>query len=293
LQAVSGDSIPIRADTLASGGRWVNDAPSKVVRRSFVAASISRHDTGSFSSNWDLQGTNMRQHSTSLGNHIMRQAILAAAIAAAVASASVPVLAEPAARKLTYYEYRRGLFALSKIETASVVMLGDSLTEGAPWRELTGCLSLVNRGIGGDTTTRLLGRLDEVFKMRPRAIFLMIGVNDISLSVPRSTTVENLRAILDRLERADTQPFLAFVLPVTASYAKKGINAGITDLNAAIAGVLADHPKTRPIDIRPLMRGSDGALREELSYDGLHLSPKGYAVWRDAIAPELAKYCVP
>jgi lysophospholipase L1-like esterase len=235
----------------------------------------------------------MRLKLTLIGKHIVRPTILAAAIVAVVSTASMPVLAEPAARKLTYYEYRRGLFALSKIETASVVMLGDSLTEGAPWRELTGCLSLVNRGIGGDTTTRLLGRLDEVLKLKPRAIFLMIGVNDISLSVPRSTSVENLRAILDRLERADTQLFLAYVLPVTASYAKKGMNGGIADLNTAIAGVLADHRKTKAIDIRPLMRGSDGALREELSYDGLHLSPKGYAVWRDAIAPEIAQYCGP
>src|SRR5882672_7029633 len=148
------------------------------------------------------QGRNMQQKPTLLGKRIMRPTILATAIAVAISTASMSVLAEPAApaRKLTYQDYRRGLFALSKIESASIVMLGDSLTEGAPWRELTGCLSLVNRGIGGDTTTRLRGRLDEVLKLKPRAIFLMIGVNDISLSVPRSTSVENLRAILDRLE---------------------------------------------------------------------------------------------
>jgi lysophospholipase L1-like esterase len=246
-----------------------------------------------------IQGRNMRQKLTLLAKHIVRPPILAGAIAAAVVTMSMSVLAEPAAparpaaaHKLTYFEYRRGLFALSKIESAAIVMLGDSLTEGAPWLELTGCRLLVNRGIGGDTTTRLLGRLDEVLKLKPRAVFLMIGVNDISLSIPKSTTVENLRAILDRLERADTQTFLAYVLPVTASYAKRRMNDSITDLNAAISGVLADHPGTGTIDIRQLMRGNDGYLREELSYDGLHLSPKGYAVWRDAIAPQIAKYCV-
>src|SRR5438105_5617872 len=114
--------------------------------------------------------------------------ILAAAIAAlSVAICHGLAAAEPAAavratqpRKLSYHEYRRGLFALSKIEAASIVMLGDSLTEGAPWRELTGCADLVNRGIGGDTTSGVLARLDEVLKLKPRAIFLMIGVNDIS-----------------------------------------------------------------------------------------------------------------
>jgi len=252
-----------------------------------------------------IQDVNMPRKLILFARHIvrpaiMRPAILATAIAATIATAGMSVLAEPAAparppaaRKLTYFEYRRGLFALSKIETASIVMLGDSLTEGAPWLELTGCRSLVNRGIGGDTTTRLLGRLDEVLKLKPRAVFLMVGVNDISLKIEKNTSVENLRAILDRLERSDTQTFLAYVLPVTASYAKKGMNVSIADLNAAISGVLADHPKTKPIDIRPLMRGSDGYLRDELSYDGLHISPKGYAVWRDAIAPQIAQYCVP
>jgi len=248
----------------------------------------------------DARGYSMRQSFALVRKPILRRKILAAAIAAFVMTASMSVLAEPAAparpaaaRKLSYQDYRRGLFALSKIETASIVMLGDSLTEGAPWLELTGCRSLVNRGIGGDTTTRLLGRLDEVLKLKPRAVFLMIGVNDITLKIERHTTVENLRAILDRLERSSTQTFLAYVLPVTAGYAKKGMNGSIADLNAAISGVLADHSNTRPIDIRPLMRGSDGSLRDELSYDGLHISPKGYAVWRDAIAPHIAQYCVP
>ena len=34
-------------------------------------------------------------------------------------------------------------------------------------------------------------------------------------------------------------------------------------------------------------------LREEFAYDGIHLTPKGYAVLLDAIAPHVAKYCAP
>src|SRR5262245_59343345 len=94
---------------------------------------------------------------------------LAAAAALMVASISVlaqqPAPAPPApARKMTWNDVRRGLFALSKVETAAIVMLGDSLTEGAPWRELTGCPNLVDRGIGGDTTAKVLARLDDILK---------------------------------------------------------------------------------------------------------------------------------
>jgi lysophospholipase L1-like esterase len=171
-----------------------------------------------------------------------------------------------------------------------IVMLGDSITEGAPSRELTGCDNLVNRGIGGDTTAKILARLDEVLKLRPRAVFLMIGVNDISL-VPKETTVSNLTAILERLK--GTHVVATYVLPVAASLANRQINSGISALNDAIAGLITGRPDTTVLDLRPLLRGGDGYLREEFSYDGIHLTPKGYAVWRDAIAPYVVEYCKP
>jgi lysophospholipase L1-like esterase len=213
-------------------------------------------------------------------------------VGAMAALAQQPAPAQPAPpRKMTWNEVRRGLFALSKVETASIVMLGDSLTEGAPWRELTGCPHLVDRGIGGDTTAKLLARMDDVLKLKPRAVFLMIGVNDISLGVPKETTVTNFKAVLDRL--AGTHVVAGYVLPVAASYHRRKINDAISDLNGTIGSLIADRPATTVLDLRPQLRGSDGYLREEYSYDGLHLSPKAYGVWRDAIAPDVAKYCVP
>jgi lysophospholipase L1-like esterase len=190
---------------------------------------------------------------------------------------------------MSWHDYRRALFALSKIERANIVMLGDSLTEGAPWLELTGCPHLVNRGVGGDTTAKLLARLDEVLALKPRAVLLMIGVNDISLGVPEATTVANYGAILDRL--AGRHVAAAFVLPVAAGYGKREMNGPIAALNDAIAASVAGRADVDLLDLRPLVRGSDGYLREEFSYDGLHLTPKAYGVWRDAIAPEVAKYC--
>ena len=194
---------------------------------------------------------------------------------------------------MSYYEVRRGLFALSKIKTAPIVMLGDSLTEAGPWTDLTGCLSIANRGIGGDTTAKLRDRLDDVVALQPRAIFLMIGVNDITLGIPGETTAGNLRAILDRLGGTDAHVFMSYVLPVTSSYGKKRINKEIPLLNAVIAKLAAGRPKVTLIDARPSLRGADGYLREEFAYDGLHLTPKGYAVLRDAIAPYVAQYCLP
>lgn len=201
--------------------------------------------------------------------------------------------AEPAQRPMSYYEVRRGLFALSRIPSAPVVMAGDSLIEAGPWTDLTGCLSIANRGIGGDTTKRLLERLDDVLALKPRAVFLMIGVNDVTLGIPRDASADNLRTILARIAGTGARAYMTSVLPVTASYPKKAINREIPALNAAFAAVIAGQPGATAIDARPQLMGPGGYLREEFAYDGLHLTPKGYAVLRDAVAPHVAQYCTP
>jgi lysophospholipase L1-like esterase len=220
---------------------------------------------------------------------LKRSLVLMVAAASALIFSAMPALAQP--HKMSWNEYRRGVFALSKIDRAPIVMLGDSITEGAPWAELTGCSYLAERGIGGDTTAKVLARLDDVLKLKPRAVFLMIGVNDISLGVPKETTVANLKATLDRLK--GTHVVAAYVLPVAASYGKRQINSAISALNETISGLVTGRADTTVLDLRPQLRGPDGYLREEFSYDGLHINPKAYAVWRDAIAPYVAEYCKP
>jgi lysophospholipase L1-like esterase len=222
--------------------------------------------------------------------------LLRVAVAAlVVAAATMPRAEETAGKphKPSYHDFRRDMFALSKVRSAAIVMLGDSITEAAPWDELTGCRSIVNRGIGGDTTAGVLARLDDVVKLQPRALFLMIGVNDVGLGVPRERTVENFRRILERLDAASVRTFVTYVLPVAKNYAKWRNNESITTLNAAIAGLIAGRPNITGLDLGPLVRDGDGFLREDLSFDGLHPSAKGYAVWRDAIAGEVTAFCAP
>src|SRR5262245_42569936 len=64
---------------------------------------------------------------------------------------------------------------------ADVIMLGDSITEKIDWRELFPGVSILNRGIGGDTSAGVLKRLDEVIARHPKIVFLMVGVNDLQI----------------------------------------------------------------------------------------------------------------
>jgi lysophospholipase L1-like esterase len=194
-------------------------------------------------------------------------------------------------KKPTHRSLREGMFALSRMDSASVVMLGDSLTERGQWAEITGCQSLANRGIGGDDSGGVLRRVGEVIKLKPSAVFLMVGVNDVNSSVPTETIVDNVRQTIERLTKGGAQVQLTLVLPVTKSYPRQ-LNVKVNELNGAYRK-LAEETKTAVIDLRHKMQTTDGSLRDALSIDGLHLSAEGYRVWRDAIEPLVLQHCQP
>jgi lysophospholipase L1-like esterase len=183
------------------------------------------------------------------------------------------------------------MFAMTQFRSAPVVMLGDSLTQRAQWNEITGCGFVVNRGIGGDVSAGVLRRLDDVTKLKPSAVFLMIGINDIARRVPNETIIGNVRQTIARLNDAGAKVYLTLVLPVTRGYVPK-MNPTVAELNAAYMA-LAKETKATVVDFRQEMRTEEGALRNDLTVDGIHLSPEGYRVWRDAVTPLVARHCAP
>jgi lysophospholipase L1-like esterase len=191
-------------------------------------------------------------------------------------------------KKPSHRTQRQGMFALSQMPTAPVVMLGDSLTEGAQWAEITGCGFLANRGIGGDDSAGVLRRLDNVTGLKPAAVFLMIGVNDVNSSVSTDTIVENAQEVVERLTKSGAKVYLLLVLPVAESFKK--INPKIDELNRAYLK-LAKETKATVVDFRADMRNSDGFLKDEFTRDGIHLTADGYRVWRDAILPMVQQHC--
>jgi lysophospholipase L1-like esterase len=207
-----------------------------------------------------------------------------------VFSLSAVLAEENSARLGSYKSQRLGMFSLTRLSGAPVVMLGDSLTERAQWSEITGCPFVANRGIGGDTSSGVLQRIENSIQLKPRAVFLMIGVNDVSSGVRTPLIVANLERILDRLAGARAHVFLAYVLPVTKTYKRK-INPQIDELNSALEK-LVQRPGVGAIDLRSKMSDGEGNLRADLSIDGIHLNTEGYRIWRDAIAPLVDADCV-
>jgi lysophospholipase L1-like esterase len=210
-----------------------------------------------------------------------------AAVAGSAEAARAEAVAAP--KRPSHRLLREGMFALSKIDSASVVMLGDSLTEGAQWSEITGCRDLANRGIGADDSAGVARRLDEVTKLKPSAVFLMIGVNDVASGIPTTTIVENVQQTIDQLTKGGARVYLTLVLPAGERY-KRQINPKIDELNAAYREI-AQQRNVSLVDFRSAMRTEAGFLRNEFTLDGIHLTPDGFRVWRDAIEPFVEKHC--
>ena len=146
-------------------------------------------------------------------------------------------------------------------------------------------LPTVNRGIGGETTTDLLERLDDAV-VEPRAVSLLIGTND--LHGPRSgrdlhSIAERARHIVARIRhRAPEAPLLVnSVLPRTALFAPR-----IRQLNEDYRRIAADHDATY-VDLWPAFADAADNLRRRYTRDNLHLTPEGYRVWADVLRPHL------
>ena len=175
----------------------------------------------------------------------------------------------------------------------SFVMLGDSLTVTPQWHELTGCGSIANRGMYSDTAASVLRRIDDVIEMKPRGVFLLIGVNDVRHGRPPEEVAATTRAIVTRLLEAGIAVYRSPILPVALGDRgqPKETNDRIARANEAVEVALAGLAVT-PIDLRPMVTGADGQLRRELTHDGLHFNATGYALWRDAILPTVRRHCV-
>ena len=211
-------------------------------------------------------------------------ALLVLLCACAVSSA---VAADPS-QHASYWRERTSFFRVIG-QKADVVMIGDSLTDGAEWGEMFPEQDIVNRGIDGDTTHGVLARLNTILKLEPKRVFVMIGINDFADHHRSVASVfAHYRTLVRRLSRAGAHVFVQSTLPCNEAKAAwkscASLNPKIRQLNARLATLASDRDDVTFVDLRPVLAGK-GGLKRALSYDGVHLNGEGYRLWKEAIAP--------
>ncbi len=193
---------------------------------------------------------------------------------------------------IRHYLERTAAFEKENQKMRNVILLGDSLTEGFNVERYFPGRPVINRGISSDTIglvpddkdlRGVLKRLDNsVFDCCPGTVFLMIGVNDLGDGRQPEEMIEGYREILERiLERApDVTVYVESALPTGGKYAFH--NSNVLDYNARLRA-LADEMGCPYLDLHPLFTDENGELRSDLTREGLHLTPAGYAIWKREI----------
>jgi lysophospholipase L1-like esterase len=174
-----------------------------------------------------------------------------------------------------------------------LMFVGDSITEGWPkatWDSSFGKYKPANFGIGGDHTGTVLWRLQDnrLARLKPRAIVLLIGVNNIGLCDEGAETVfTGVKAVVASLRRQypSARILLNSILPADET-AQGERRRRIVALNKLVA-TLDQKPHVNVVDYGPLFLQADGSIPKDIMADSLHLTEKGYAIWARAMRPDI------
>jgi lysophospholipase L1-like esterase len=157
-----------------------------------------------------------------------------------------------------------------------------------------------NFGWGGDTVQNVLWRLadGELDGVHPKVIVLMAGTNNVG-GTPRdgidAAVVEHvangMTAVLGLMQRKapEATVILMGITPRTDSRGGASVMPTIDAINARYSKLADDAARSggrvRYVNINAQLARNDGAPREGVTMDGLHLSVAGYQVWADALKP--------
>lgn len=234
-------------------------------------------------------------------------ALLAAATATPVlaqAPAACPVSAEHVVSNGGLEKSRaavaRGRLTVLAMGSSSIEGVGASrrelgfvpLLEAGLRRRLPGVeVTVINKGIGGETATETAGRLHgEIAAARPDLVLWQLGTNDVLRDRPMDAFFADFRRGEDILDRSGVDVLLIDPqrLPDNAQNpAFRGRNPALgeisrlIDLEAGRVGYAFLHRFAS-------MSGWSGLERGGVGPDDLHLNDQGYACWAETTAEGLA-----
>jgi beta-glucosidase len=178
-----------------------------------------------------------------------------------------------------------------------LLLIGDSITHGwegagkEAWKNFYEKRNAVNLGIGGDQTQHVLWRLDNgnVDGIKPKLAVLMIGTDNAGSGKQSEEIAAGVAAVVAKLRAKlpQTKVLVLAIFPRGADTNDR-LRQVNTKANQIIAK-LADDKDIYFLDIGPKFLEADGKLSRQVMPDLLHLTPKSYAIWAEAMEPMVKK----
>ena len=159
------------------------------------------------------------------------------------------------------------------------------------WRSLAADfagLPVLNRGFGGSTLPEAIHYLPRiVLPYRPRTVVLYEGDNDLTFGWgPQRVAADYVQFV--RVVR-DALPTTRIVfISVKPSPSRWHLVDQQREVNRLVRDIAARDTLQTFVDVFTPMLGANGRPRPELFLaDSLHMTPAGYVVWREQVAPHL------
>jgi len=188
-------------------------------------------------------------------------------------------LRSPDRDNLKRYSEANEKLAPPSTDRPRVVFLGDSITDGWRLNEYFPGRDFVNRGISGQVTGEMLGRMmADVIERKPKAMLVLAGTNDLARGTPLRTIENNLAMVADLAEYHKIVPLFASVLPVSDYHRNMTAQrppAQILELNNWLRQFCASR-NFRYVDYFAVLVDKAGFIGTDLADDGLHPNAAGY-----------------
>lgn len=209
---------------------------------------------------------------------------------AEVAPATQPVTVVPVENDPPRHQQNLERIAQGPI---GVAFFGDSITWGwvsvsDVWEQAFGQYHPANFGINGDRTQNLLWRMNhgELDGYKAKTIVLLVGTNN--MGNPTKDIVLGVRTILQTIQEKQPQAKILLMAVFPRGHKTDKVRHEVQELNDELVK-LADGEKVRFLDIGGHFLAEDGMIPDDLMYDLLHLTHKGYEIWANEMGPVLAE----
>jgi len=203
---------------------------------------------------------------------------------AALAARVIEQLGDPA--QLGRYAAANAALLAERDPRPRVVFMGDSIFEGWPGLEALAPpgVRFIDRGVAGQTTGQILLRFqDDALALRPAAVVILAGLNDLravfaspaavgAAALPR--VVSNITAMADMAEGRGVKVVLCALPPIHAAAAGRDPGA-VRSVNAWLATFAAERRHLFVDTCAPLL-DENGYPDARLTRDGVHPNAAGY-----------------
>lgn len=165
---------------------------------------------------------------------------------------------------------------------SSSVRAWHTLKEDFPEHEV------LNRGFGGSRIGDATFYFERILtKYQPSQIVMYAGDNDIASGKSAEMILDRFKSFYKKMKEELPNTELVFI-SIKPSLARWDFFPEMEKANRKIKRFAFWHNNVKLVDVSSAMLGEDGEPKPNIfKEDGLHMNAKGYAIWKEIIAPYL------